>query len=98
MPYRIDYGHPSDKKYPVPTIRSHLLSLTAGAFTLFVLLTGTFWPEGREALRDLLIPGDPEITAEAFSTLVTEVREGEDLSEAVAAFCREIIFDGEDQN
>lgn len=93
MGYRIDYGQPSDKRYPAFRRPNHLASMICGALVLFLLLTNAFWPSGRELLRDLFIPGDPEVTSEAFSALIEDVRAGEDVSEAVTAFCREILSD-----
>lgn len=94
MGYRIDYGQPSDRKYPVLSSRRPLPALLCGALALFVLLTSLYWPEGREALRDLLIPGDAAVTAEAFAAMLENVRAGEDVQDAVTVFCREILEHG----
>lgn len=45
-------------------------------------------------LRQLLIPGDPDVTAGAFDTLVRQVRAGEAVSDALRAFCQEILYHG----
>ena len=50
-----------------------------------------FWPEGRAVLRDVLVPGDPDVTLHGLETLARELREGESFSDAVTAFCREVI-------
>lgn len=96
MGYRIEYGQPSDKKYPMPSRCSRLPWMVCGALLLFSLLTNLYWPEGREALRNLLIPGDPDVTTEAFAVMIEEVRTGEDFGDAVTSFCREILNDGKD--
>lgn len=96
MGYRIDYGQPSDRKYPLPSGKSRLPALISAALALFALLTNLYWPAGREALKALLIPGDADITLEAFSEMLNTVREGEDVQDAVAAFCREILDNGTD--
>ena len=95
MSYRINYGHPSDKRYPAASGQGRLPSMICAAFLLFLLLTNTFWPSGRALLKDLFIPGNPETTANAFSGLMEDIREGEELSEALTVFCREILFDEE---
>lgn len=94
MGYRIDYGQPFDQKYPMPSRRSRLPWMVCGALLLFALLTNLYWPEGRAALRDILIPGDPEVTAAAFSGMMEDIRTGEDVTGAVTAFCREILDNG----
>jgi hypothetical protein len=51
-------------------------------------------PQGRLWLRDLLLPGDEEITASALEGMVSDLRAGEPVREAVEAFCREILAGG----
>lgn len=94
MGYRIDYGQPFDPKYPMPSRHSRLPWMVCAALLLFTLLTNLYWPEGRAALLDILIPGDPEITAAAFSGMLEDVQAGEDITNAVTAFCREILDNG----
>ena len=50
-----------------------------------------FWPAGRYWLRDLLLPGDAEITSVALDGLVDDLSAGEPVKEALQAFCQEII-------
>ncbi len=42
-------------------------------------------------VRSFLLPGDPEITEKALITLADDLKEGDSLSDAVTAFCREIL-------
>lgn len=42
-------------------------------------------------LKNFLIPGDPQITSAAFSSLTEDLQAGESFKNAVTAFCREII-------
>lgn len=51
-----------------------------------------FWPEGVEAFRSLLIPGQDAVTMGAFLDLVSGLQEGEGFSECMTAFCREVIY------
>lgn len=46
---------------------------------------------GQNISWDWLLPGDPRITAAALETLRENLAAGETLSDAVTAFCREII-------
>ena len=94
MGYRIDYGQPFDKKYPMPDRRSRLPWMVCIALLLFALLTNLFWPEGRAVLAEFLIPGDAAVTSAAFSDMVADVRAGVTVSDALAAFCREILDHG----
>lgn len=93
MGYRIVYEGP-DGNSPKKD-RGRLAGYTAGFLLLFFLLTQIFWPAGADKMRKILLPWDPDVTAEAFSCLVTDLNQGEDLSEAVTAFCREIILNAE---
>ena len=49
-------------------------------------------------LKDVLIPGDPHVTKAALSNLTDDLREGEPLKDAVAAFCKEILDGASVQN
>lgn len=62
----------------------------------FVLLfsAACMIPQVRAALLDLLLPGDPEVTATALERLVEAVSEGEAIQTALTDFCREIIDHG----
>lgn len=42
-------------------------------------------------IRQVLLPGDPEVTASALEHLVEDLRGGDRLWNAVTAFCREIV-------
>ena len=91
MAYRIDYSSagnqrkPLRKNIPTPVIKTTLfvLALVAGAVAMKVV--GLTW------VRDVLLPGDPEITANALQNMTDNLRSGESLLDAVTAFCREII-------
>ena len=95
MGYRIDYGQLSERKYPQASRSRRLAGLISAALGVFLLLTGLFWPQGRELLKEFLIPGDSTVTAAAFSQLLTDLRTGMDSGDAVAAFCREILENGQ---
>ena len=46
-------------------------------------------------VRQYLLPGDPEVTAVALDGLWEDLRAGDSLPEALAAFCREIVENAE---
>lgn len=59
----------------------------AAMILLFSLLQDT----AREKLREIIIPGYDLQTVQAFDAMVDNIRGGEDASDAVAAFCREVL-------
>ena len=87
MGYRIVYGSPEKKKLSTKRILMILCSVAVAALMLL--------PAGRRALRELIIPGDAEVTASAVQTLVSDLGEGENLGDAVTAFCREVLAGGQ---
>ena len=46
---------------------------------------------GLEWVQEVLLPGDPDITAAALEGMVDDLRSGEGLIEAFKTFCHEII-------
>lgn len=94
MAYRIEYGAPFEGKQTIKSGWGRAAGMALVCFALFLLLTELFWPEGRAALREALIPGDNAVTAGAFDELVRNVRAGEAFSDAAAEFCREILYGG----
>ena len=85
MNYRIEYAPMRLPKSPAPPPHRQLLLLTGGAFCFFLFLTAAFWPEGRQALLSLLLPG-PEA-----GRLLSKLAEGVPAGEAVESFCRELL-------
>ena len=59
--------------------------------TLLVILVAGLLVAGQNMSWNWLLPGDPRITAAALETLRENLTAGETLSDAVTAFCREII-------
>lgn len=98
MGYRIVYGEDPGKKFGTGSRCSRFGILTVCCFLLFLLLTNLFWPAGKQMLWELCIPGDAELTAAAFETMVEDIRVGEPISDALTAFCREVIDGAEDSD
>lgn len=91
MGYRIEYD-----AHPKLAAQRGFQWKTAGkwgiyAFSAFLLGTCALWPEGRELLGEILFSGDVELTQKALRELAAQLDGNCDLSEAVTAFCREII-------
>ena len=88
MSYNITYNPELKKKYPaVRTNRNKPL------YMALILLVGfvAVYVFSRSGIMRYFIPGNPEITAEAFSVMVERVGQGETVGNAVVDFCREII-------
>lgn len=92
MGYRIEYDGIGVKKHRGPVKRGGriayvcVLLLVAGAIT--VKTVGLTW------VQEVLLPGDPEVTAMALEGLVEDLRQGDTLGQAIKAFCEEIIANG----
>lgn len=82
MGYKICYG--KERK-------GRLRAMTAGWFCVFLLLVGLCWPRGREALTQLLLPGDGAVTVAAMEAFAQELRTGEKLRDAAESFCRTVL-------
>lgn len=93
MGYRITYDNGVAKKEVIRAQRVNwkkwgvVAASAAFAVTLMV-------PQGRLWLRDLILPGDEDVTAAALEGIVTDLRSGEPLGEAVDTFCKEILAGG----
>ena len=93
MSYRIEY---QPMKRPGSRQGGSLRrpALTGMFFLLFVFLVDAFWPQGREMLRELLIPGDPDVTVEAFGVFANAIQSGSPFGDAAEAFCRTVMGHG----
>ena len=93
MSYRIEY---QPMKWPGSRERGSLrrAALTGVFFLLYLLLVDAFWPQGRELLRELLIPGDPDVTMEAFGIFAHAIQSGSPFADAAEVFCRTIMGHG----
>lgn len=67
--------------------KSNVLKWIFALIVCFFLLLAIFNTE----VRRLFLPGDPVVTERALSELVVDIREGQPVSDAVTAFCREIL-------
>lgn len=89
MGYRISYGMPENpgkkKRKGFPFL------MTLICLLILFAMVSHFWPEGREMLRILLIPGDPDITLTAAEVFARELHDGISFSNAAAHFCTAIL-------
>ena len=86
MGYRITYETGVHKtELLLPTRKRTKLGYIALACVLIIALAlgHKYW--------QVLLPGDPKVTERALHELASDLREGESVSDAVTAFCREIL-------
>jgi len=88
--YRIVYGK-KKKRFCRPSKGRKLL---AAAIIICILLVIAGFLGGTE----LLLPGNREISGAALENLVKTVQDGASLSDAIAAFCQEIIANAQMPN
>ncbi len=78
MAYRIDYpGRRKKRRFPY--------------WILLILVFAVLLAVPKDDLEYWLLPGDPEVTAQALSELVKTLRQGTNAGQAVAAFCGRIL-------
>lgn len=94
MAYRIDYAPASPRRKTGAGRLLRWQTLTAVFLLVFTLLVSRTWPEGTETLRHYLLPADSTSQA-AFQELAADLGEGQSLGDALTAFCRQIIEDGQ---
>ena len=93
MGYRIEYGDMKVHKYRRRAkwgswiAFACVILLVAGAIT--VKTVGLTW------VQEVLLPGDPVVTAAALDGLVEDLRQGDTLGQAIKAFCQEIMENGQ---
>jgi hypothetical protein len=80
MSYRMIYEPGSPGREGICVLFRILMS--ASFFVLFLWTVNRFWPEGRELLKLLLIPGDPDATLEAAEAFANNLGAGEHLTAA----------------
>ena len=94
MGYRVDY--PSFSAIPEQKKGSFLrrAALTLGTAALFLTAVNSFSPEGAEILDRLFQPDRWLLTRSALESMVSRLQCGEPLTDAVTAFCRELVQHG----
>ena len=94
MGYRVEY-ETVRKVRRMEQKRSGTAALTVMFFVVFLLLTSLLWPEGREVLQEIFLPGDPAVTVAALETLADELQTGAQLGDALENFCQSIAWEAE---
>lgn len=92
MSYRIDYDPEKSRIYPTAKRGKHKwliisLAVVTAIFALQKL-------DGQGYLKSWLLPGNPEVTSAALTSMFEDVQQGEPVGQAVTAFCLKIIHNG----
>ena len=93
MGYRITYENGVIRKQMLRVRRLRWKRWGAGVAAAG-LAVALMLPAGRLWIRDLLLPGDEEITAAALESMVSDLQAGEPMGEALETFCKEILAGG----
>lgn len=88
MGYRIDY--PSVVK-PNRTAKRHHPILILSVFLLAVLLFNTVLRDLRAMLLKIVFPGDVAVTAASLDNMLTQLKAGAPLRDALIVFCQQVI-------
>lgn len=90
--YRIVYNRKNEDRQSGRGYRRFLLAVCS--FLLFLWMVSAFYPQGREILRILLIPGDPDVTLQAAEAFAQELGNGFSVAEAAKNFCSTVLNHG----
>lgn len=91
MAYQIQYDAKSKQKNKPKGPKWRFPALIAGFFLLFVLCAEQTRPEQTAAVRAMLLP---ESVRQEVQELIDDLRNGENVTESVTVFYRD-IFDGQ---
>ena len=91
MGYQIRYDAGKAVKTGLKERKPAAVGMVAAGLVAVCLLVRLFWPAGMDKLRQMVIPGDPEVTGRAAEQMVSQLHEGVPVGDAVQAFCREIM-------
>lgn len=91
MSYCIKYNPELNKKYPDFKKQRNI---PIKKILIIMILFVSAYIFAQSGWVHYLLPGDPDETASAFSTLVERVGDGDPVREAVYGFCEEIITGG----
>ncbi len=91
MAYKIDYISVGKRQY---STNSKVTGWLLPSLTVLTLLAALIALTVYYGSADWLLPGDPAVTKAALKELIENLKSGEQFSDAVTAFCREVIRSG----
>lgn len=69
--------------------------IAAALLLILALVARLMWPQVGEYAQKLLLLGVSDQNEEAVTAFIQDVRGGEDFSDALTAFCREVLQNGQ---
>ena len=90
MAYKMEYG----MKAPVVYSTVHVQKKQRSKPKLWIIISVCIALITVCAATDILIPGDAAVTKAAMSNMVNNIREGEQVVDAFAAFCQTVLQGG----
>ena len=90
MSYCVEYNRELNCRYPSYILRKRRRPLIKKIVYVTLILAGLYGLLATNIIR-YLIPGNPEVTAAAFSEMIQQVDNGNPVGEAFLVFCEEIL-------
>lgn len=94
MAYKIVYGEEPYEYHNPSKNGIRLRILTAALLLVFCFLVRLAWPGGTALLQNYVLPGESTVTEEAFEAMLSDLRAGEPLNDALTTFCKDVIQNG----
>lgn len=91
MAYKIQYSPQFGAQYPEKMKRQSSWKWIAGIVLTLLMIGILVNPNYRSIVKEILIPGDAEVTVKAVETLAQNLKDGVSIQNAVTAFCAEIL-------
>lgn len=88
MAYKIQYSPENARRYP--QVRKQRKFPGESFVVILIVLAAAVWIR-LNGIPDFLIPGDPEVTRAAAAVMITDLRQGIKVDDAVTTFCKEIL-------
>lgn len=88
MAYKIEYGEVAELLKPKTKLRQFVIVFLILAL---VVAAAVIKSVGLPFVREVLLPGDPAVTAMALDALAENIRDGIPIFEALETFCKEIV-------
>ena len=87
----ISYGKNSKKRQVISIRKTPGLKRLCIIIVAVIFICALYIGAQNGSLSRILLPGDPEITEAAISTLIENLQDGKTVADAVEVFCKEII-------
>ena len=92
MSYIVSYEPELARRYP--SEKNQHKKLPVKKILLLLMICGSAYAFVSFNLARYLIPGDPEVTTEAFSNMMCDIKDGETVGSAITAFVEDVLAGG----